>query len=1211
MPGDYTRFTFDPLKGYSGLRKQQGRVSLDADFNEFESILDRRHRAGMYDVVGQPPKAKPTEDKATEDKAVVPQTTPEGFQIKVINGGLTIGRGRAYVDGILVECFGDINSSSQKLTNYTDTHLGGVYSETPLPYEQQPFYYHQPNYPTLSQASTSTTIYLVYLDVWQREVTVWEEDALREPALNGPDTATRVQTAWQVKVLRDVAAGTTCNSEPEAWTELTAPSTARLSTGTLPIPADPGPCVINPAAGYTGLENRLYRVEVHQGGTLGVVTGSAPQATFKWSRDNASLAARVLSIRSTGTGQSIITVGSTGRDSWMRFQQGDHVELLDDAVEFAMRESGVGGTLAKVVKVDQANAEVYVDANLSSFVVMPNRHPRLRRWDHLEGSATAEPLDRPATKGGALTLEDGITITFSGGDGATLHAGDYWVFAARTADGSIELLSDAPPRGILHHFARLALVTTGAKNQLRDCRIPWPPQSGGGCCTVIVQPGESIQNAIYSLPKETGGCVCLKAGIHRITETIKIDRSNVCLHGESGGAEIQVSRANIAIVIGHKGDSISGITVEGIKIVINGDSAPAAQKDGIKIVRFSNAKRVGILETELHVVFGQNKLPSIIGIHGEKSTDVLVRNNVIENITIGVKMRGMESRVLITKNQLDCADELNEYQTVGIDIDLSDGSADQDFLVQDNYIKQFKNGVKCAGSSKAVSNIKVIGNRIYLDSSGAKSENIFVQDDLTRLIEYLNGKNYGIDLLSGRCVADNNHIEMSSQEHGGIRLASPWGIISNNTLISELNTEIREGGDENNQVPVPGSIYCFSDASNGNDNEGGHGSTIRDNTLLGPQLGIVVSEVTDVAVLCNRIEGQKLGWYGVVLNKAQKTTVEGNHVTQINRYGFFLYKGISNELRNNIASSTLRNNIARGNDDDNGMERGVNSYQENELRILGSVITGASEAGIYCIGTEGVLQIAHCRISNCGWEKPGEGNAELGGLPVSGGILCLGGVKVGRNSSIATGLMGVNSFIPQGQINNNLKDDIRVECCEVLETGVAPNKKRLPPAECYGILILFTVSGHVTGNLIATSDKEMANIDDNQNVPALLVVAENALIASNIIRSPRLPALAMAGFRKYSKSIIFSNNTCEHTMYIRGTPTIVLSGERVAANGNIVSSLNNNDNNHISIDCSNSQLSSLVGNITTGRLILTPAGFGGNPPINTPSPPEDYNVVKP
>jgi len=37
------------------------------------------------------------------------------------------------------------------------------------------------------------------------------------------------------------------------------------------------------------------------------------------------------------------------------------------------------------------------------------------------------------------------------------RTGDYWVAPARTADRSIAPLKDAPPRGIHHHYAELAL----------------------------------------------------------------------------------------------------------------------------------------------------------------------------------------------------------------------------------------------------------------------------------------------------------------------------------------------------------------------------------------------------------------------------------------------------------------------------------------------------------------------------------------------------------------------------------------------------------------------------------------------------------------------------------------------------------------------------------------------------------------------------------
>ena len=52
MSGDYTRFTFDPLKRYSGVRMQQGRVQLDSDWNEEIDILRRRLRTTTLDIMG-------------------------------------------------------------------------------------------------------------------------------------------------------------------------------------------------------------------------------------------------------------------------------------------------------------------------------------------------------------------------------------------------------------------------------------------------------------------------------------------------------------------------------------------------------------------------------------------------------------------------------------------------------------------------------------------------------------------------------------------------------------------------------------------------------------------------------------------------------------------------------------------------------------------------------------------------------------------------------------------------------------------------------------------------------------------------------------------------------------------------------------------------------------------------------------------------------
>ena len=42
--------------------------------------------------------------------------------------------------------------------------------------------------------------YVVYLDVWERHITALEDDSIREKALGRPDTATRTQVIWQVKI---------------------------------------------------------------------------------------------------------------------------------------------------------------------------------------------------------------------------------------------------------------------------------------------------------------------------------------------------------------------------------------------------------------------------------------------------------------------------------------------------------------------------------------------------------------------------------------------------------------------------------------------------------------------------------------------------------------------------------------------------------------------------------------------------------------------------------------------------------------------------------------------------------------------------------------------------------------------------------------------------------------------------------------------------
>jgi len=209
----------------------------------------------------------------------------------------------------------------------------------------------------------------------------------------------------------------------------------------------------------------------------------------------------------------------------------------------------------------------------------PGRHTRVRRWDHkgtvrrADGSVWVEldtsdgeiPLPPAGTE---LQLENGILVSFdldgTIADGE-FHSGDWWVCAARAGDAaSIETLDKAPPRGVHHHYARLAVVTFPAGVQ--DCRVLWPLPSttgdgdgdggGGGeacCCTVCVSPGQhaqgvlTLQKAIDAV-KVTGGTVCLLPGIYTLKEPLHIDGAHGVTVAGHGAATVLEAPAGAFVV---------------------------------------------------------------------------------------------------------------------------------------------------------------------------------------------------------------------------------------------------------------------------------------------------------------------------------------------------------------------------------------------------------------------------------------------------------------------------------------------------------------------------------------------------------------------------------------------------------------------------------------------------------------------------------------
>jgi hypothetical protein len=535
MKGDFSRRTFDPARHYSGVRMQQGRVQLDADWNEQVDLARHRVETETVDTVGHC--GGPLHDAGFR---IIPlPTAPAGIKSAIaaaypgvnVNTAneLVILPGRYYVDGVLAVC------------------------ERPVLFGRQPDF---PHLPVPATHGLEVGTHLLYLDVWERHLTALNDPLLREVALGGPDTATRTRTVWQVKAWKMSGSPVGCPPAPEWEAEMTPPE-RRMRARARPAGPDLGPCVVPAGALYTGLENQLYRVEVHApgaadvppanpatagfsvtadpndarvvvaaGGTWNVgdtvllfPTAAAPRlrptlaqvaarsgpnnrtltltarfamdagdgariraipgATCKWSRDNGIAVTRVTGFDNADLAR--VVVESLGPDEVLGFRSGDWVELSGDVRELG----GAPGLLAMVERVETAAGVVVLRTpfpGLAAADLGTMGNPTLRRWD---GFVPVGPGPEPQ---GYRGLEDGVEVAFTGGP---FRTGDHWLIPARTATanaqgGTVEWPEESvgqgkalPPLGIHHHVCRLATVSVApaSASVVADCRCLFAPLS--------------------------------------------------------------------------------------------------------------------------------------------------------------------------------------------------------------------------------------------------------------------------------------------------------------------------------------------------------------------------------------------------------------------------------------------------------------------------------------------------------------------------------------------------------------------------------------------------------------------------------------------------------------------------------------------------------------------------------------------------------------
>lgn len=449
MHADLSRTTFAAQASYRSVLLQQGRVMLDADFNEQAAITAHHDEARTRDIVGAV--GGPLPDDPAQPGPFALRTAAGAVPASTPWASLVVTPGHYYVDGALVESFPPVVGTGWPLD---DQPFARPLADPPTPGLGEP-------------PAAAGDRFGLYLEVTEHDVTGDEQPRLLESALGGPDTTVRAQTAWQVK-WSPIEDDQTCADLHGDWLRRTP---RQMIASVQPPDADADPCRIGSAGGYRRLENQLYRVEIHS------PEDGAEPATFLWSRENGSVAAALTAIRPDpdDAAKAIVTVDREGRDPELSIGEGSILELT--STDRRLRR--IPGHLATVDAVAGLDLSVTWLTDAPASVAALGRVPIVRRWE-----------GRGSVRTTSQQLEDGILVRFP--TGGEPRSGDHWQIPARTvrlAYGLSELRgtidwpppgatsSSVDPQGPEPRIAPLGILTrdAGGWTLEHDCRSLFPP----------------------------------------------------------------------------------------------------------------------------------------------------------------------------------------------------------------------------------------------------------------------------------------------------------------------------------------------------------------------------------------------------------------------------------------------------------------------------------------------------------------------------------------------------------------------------------------------------------------------------------------------------------------------------------------------------------------------------------------------------------------
>lgn len=534
MGSDRARISYDPAQQYRAVVAQQGRVTLEADWNEAHQIASEELREETLDFVG----AAGTPDDGYK---VVSVKTP--FDLATTLGTMYVGGIRAF-------------------------------SPTQIQYSNQRDWLDHEGDPTWVKpadlANAPSTREFIYLLLREQQVSAVEDSALLEKALGGPDTTQRLRLIQHIVRLQ--TDGDNCSSAfdkaIEIWRgkqglKLDRSTLRLLSSTTLQVSFAPPPtpvdlCEPEARSGYLGADNQLIRVQVIK------FDPTTNRGQLVWGYDNAAFLYRAEFIN-----DKTLRLNPRPVDESHRPRANQAVEVLRSAAQLQNNEyiaAATGVVTTLTANYDPDTRAVSLATALPTAYQTPTQTPSLflRVWEKIEDF----------TPGMAVSLGDiGLQVTLSTNN-QPWHIGDYWQIAVRPGEPT-EVYpkryreAPQPPDGPHLWVCPLAVIgwNDGRLRILQDCRehfddlVKLTNRQSGGCCTVVVKPedlrnGITLQSIIDRFASRDRVTICLMPGTYSLPEPLRLEpkHSNLTLEGCHDGVVLEAAQ-------GKEGKFLQGLIV--------------------------------------------------------------------------------------------------------------------------------------------------------------------------------------------------------------------------------------------------------------------------------------------------------------------------------------------------------------------------------------------------------------------------------------------------------------------------------------------------------------------------------------------------------------------------------------------------------------------------------------------------------------------------